>query len=58
MHVATGDKQTPVHKLSSTVPHYLEWLEKWTKILTLEAIIFGLKMMVKIGLEFFMLKFS
>ena len=42
---------------SSTVTHHLEWLEKWTKILTLEITIFGLKMMVKSGLEKIILKF-
>ena len=30
--------------------HYLELIFKWTKLLTFEMIIFGLKMMVKSGL--------
>ena len=35
-----------------------ESLYKWTKILSLEIDIFGLKMMMKSGLEFFILKFT
>ena len=31
---------------------------KWTKLLTLEMTIFGLKMMVRSGLEFFILKLN
>ena len=38
-------------------PHHLEQPEKWTKILSLEMTIFGLKMMVKSGLEKIILKF-
>ena len=36
--------------------HHLERLEKVTKILSHETTIFGLKMMVKSGLDFFILK--
>ena len=35
-----------------------EYFNKWTKISSLEIDIFDLKMMVKSGLEFFMLKFT
>ena len=48
------------HKISQKAcgPHYLELILQVTKILTLEMPIFGLKMMVKSGLEFFILKLN
>ena len=47
-----------VRLIDPFIPARTNSISKWTKILSLDIDIFGLKMMVKSGLEFFILKFS
>ena len=54
--IKVNKSATPFFTFTAYVSHHTQ-TSKWTKLLTLKITIFGLKMMVKSGLERIILKF-